>query len=181
MTLREATRHILDSDDPLNWLELADMYIGSYNQMPDSFVLPAEHAVLQSVIAGFHSDMDAFADYIRAIRDQYPPGDDKVKLHGLYRTVFTRQVQKARRQRVQKAIEQVERALNRKLEYDEWVRVTAKLEQYWAKRRREFLKSQRALTAKGRLSTDVQNTVLKQFWAEINAEIDRGCLPIFNL
>lgn len=181
MTLREATRHILDSEEPAKWLELADMYMKSYKQLPDVFVIPADHAILQPVVAAFHADPEAFIDYIKAIRDMTQPGDERIKLHDLYRTIITRRVMGVRRQRVQNALRAVERALNRPLDPDEAARVSTKLEQHWAKRRRDFLKSQRALTAKGRLSTDVQNSVLKQFWSEIDEEISRGDLPIFSI
>lgn len=181
MTLREATRHILDSEEPAKWLELADMYIKSYKQLPDVFVIPADHAILQPVVAGFHADTEAFVEYIKAIRDMTQPGDERIKLHDLYRTIITRRVMGVRRQRVQTALRAVERAINRPLDPDEAARVGTKLEQYWARRRRELLKNHRSKTVKGRLSTSVQNSLLKEFWAEIDAEIERGELPIFNI
>lgn len=181
MTLRDSTRYILNAERPEEWLHLADMYIGSYNQMPDAFVLPADHAILQPVIAAFHNDIDAFIAYIEAIRNHYPPGDQRLSIHTLYRTILTRSIQQSRRDRRARALAAVERAMNRKLDADEREAVGNKLEQRWASDRREFLKSHRALSVNGRLSTDVRAALLKQFWAEVDDAIARGDLPIFKL
>lgn len=181
MTLRDATRTILGSESPAEWLRLADMYIGSFNQMPSSFVLPAQHAVLKPVIEAFHSSTEAFVKYIQAIRDQYQPGDQRAELQMLYRTVLTRSVQQSRRARVARAITVAETMFGRSLDPDERDRVTKKLEQYWAQRRMQFLKSARGSTDKGRLRSDERTELLKQFWAEIDGEIERRDLPMFKL
>jgi hypothetical protein len=157
------------------------MYIGSFNQMPDAFVLPAQHAVLKPVIEAFNLDTATFVNYIRAIRDQYEPGQQKVELQRLYRTILTRSVQQSRRGRVHRAIVATEKMLGRTLDPDERDRVTLKLEQHWAHRRLEFLKSARSTTDKGRLNTDERSEKLQEFWDEIDAEIARGELPMFKL
>lgn len=181
MSLRETTQAILGADDPAEWLRLADMYIATFNQMPASFVLPAQHAVLKPAIVAFHHDPATFARYIEAIRDQFPPGDKKIGLHRLYRTVLTRVVQQDRRARMARALVAVEKMIGRPLTTDERERVIHKLEQHWAYRRMQFLKAARSSTAKGRLSSDERAEMLKQFWEEIDAEIERRELPMFRL
>jgi hypothetical protein len=181
MGLRGATQAILSSDKPAEWLKLADMYINSFNQMPEAFVLPAKHAILKPVIEAFHNDLETFVRYTQAIRDQLPPGEDKVDLQHFYRTLITRSVQQSRRARMNKALESVEKALGRTLDHEERERVAVRLERHWAMRRRELLKHARSATPSGRVSTDVQAEMLKEFWQEIDREIDNRELPIFNI
>lgn len=181
MDLRAATRTILDSDEPADWLQLADMYIASFVAMPDSFVLPAQHAVLAPVVNAFYDNDVAFAEYVRALRDELPKGARRAAVHYVFRTINGRATQQVRRARMARALLVVEAMLGRKLEPDERKRVAAKLEQHWATRRREFLKAARGSTHKGRLTTDEQSALLKEFWDEIDAEIARRELPMFKV
>lgn len=174
MDIRDATRAILAAQSPAEWLRFADMYIVSSNQMPEAFVLPTEHAVLRPVIESFRGDPSLFAKYIQAIRDQYLPGEQKAELQMLYRTVLTRSVQQARRARLGRALEVVEIMHGRRLEPDERERVARNLEETWANRWMQFLKSARGSTGTGRLRADERGELLKQFWAEIDDEIERG-------
>lgn len=181
MSLREATRQILDSDRPAEWLRLADLYMNTYNQMPETFVLPAQHAMLKPVIDTFKSDLERFVLYVQAIRDQYGPGEKRVELQKLYRTILVRQMQQSRRSRVGRALKVVETMLNRGLGPDERERVSRKLDQHWARRRQLYLEGARRGTDKGRLSSDERSELLNEFWAEVDAEIDRRELPMFKL
>ena len=181
MDLREASRFIVESDQPAEQLRLADMYIHSFNQMPQSFVLPADHAILKPVIEAFHDDIDLFVKYVRAIRDQLPAGDDKVDVQHLYRTLVTRTVQQARRARIHRALEVVESIVGRQLDQDERDRVATKLERLWAYKRMEVMKQARGDTTKGRLSSDVRADVLKGFWDAVDRDIENRHLPIFNI
>jgi len=180
MQLRDATRAILDSEAPAEWIKLANMYIVSFNKMPDSFVLPAKHAILAPVINAFYDSDEGFAEYIRALRDQFPRGPQRDALHILYRTVNGRVVQQVRRARLARALLAVEAAIGRKLEADERDRVAAKLEQHWGKRRTDYLNAVRSTTDKGRINTDERSSMLAEFWEQVDGEIARRELPQFK-
>lgn len=181
MSLRDATQSILASEDPANWLQLADMYIGSFNQMHSSFVLPAQHKVLAPIIEAFHDDGETFIKYIKAIRDQYQPGSHKSAIQAVYRTILTRVVQQGRRARLARALAVTEAVVGRPLEPDERARVGRKLEQHWALRRLQYLKAARGKVESGRLSSDERAELLQDFWHEIDDEISRRELPMFKL
>lgn len=180
MQLRDATRLILDSEAPADWIKLADSYISSFNKLSESFILPSAHAMLAPVINAFYDNDAAFGEYIRAIRDQLPPGHQRDELHATYRTINGRSVQQVRRARLARALLVVEAAIGRRLDPDERVRVSTKLEQHWGKRRLDYLKEARSKTLKGRVSADERSDLVHTFWDTIDAEITRGDLPMFK-
>lgn len=180
MSLREATKEILDSDNPAELLRLADMYIESFNKMPEAFVLPAKHVILRPVIEAFSDDLDAFVRYIHAVREQFPPGLKRADLQMFYRTILTRSVQQSRRQRLSRAVAVMEQVVGRRLEREERERVAKRLEQNWASRRMDFLKSHRGATDKGRLRSDERSELLEEFWGQIDAEIAQRDLPMLR-
>ena len=114
-TIRDATYAILDSEHPDGWLRLADTYIGNYNALPKSFVLPREHATIKPIIDVYYNDLAGFVEYIKAIRDTLT-GEPKRTVHELYRTISTRYVQQVRRRRADNALRAVEKALGRPLD-----------------------------------------------------------------
>lgn len=180
MNLREATRVILASKKPDEQLKLADMYIDAYNKMPSTFVLPAQMAALKPLVDTFHANLDSFTRYARALRDALPPGSERSAMHQFYRTLNTRLVQRVGRSRDARALAVVEEMLHRELDPDERDRVLVKLNQFWSRRRREFLEAARRSTEKGRLNTDERSTLLVEFWAQIDEEIERRELPMFK-
>lgn len=176
MELRETTQAILDSDNPAVLLKLADRYVEMYNASPEVFVLPREHIILRPIIEVFHDNLGDFVGYVKAVRNVLA-GVAKSDVHEFYRTVSTRYVQQVRRARAERAVKAVERMLGRSLEPDEKVRLVKKLEQHWGARRTAMLKH-----AKGssRLSIDDRTVMLKEFWDQVDKEIDEGDLPMFK-
>lgn len=168
------TKAILAAQSPVEWLRLADMYIMRSSQAPGEFALPAEHAVLSPVIESFRNDPDAFPLYILEIRDQLQPGDRRRDVNLLYRITRDRILQQSRRLRLGRALEVVDVICGRRLEPDERERVARNLEQYWAQRRREYLKAARSKTSTGRLSSDERAEQVRAFWEMVDGEITRG-------
>lgn len=163
------------------WLRLADSYIQSYNRMPDSFVLPAEHAVLQPVIASFATDTAAFAKYIRALRDG-SDGSAYDDLHDLYRVVDMRALQAERRSRIRKAVllllPQLEKDVERSLPYEDQLQVARFIEGRWGAMRLDCLASERRLRNTKRLPAEERNTALERFWQGIDKAIENGQVPL---
>lgn len=181
MDLREATSRLMRAHDLGRWLRLADSYIQAYNRMPDSFVLPAEHAVLQPVIASFASDTAAFAKYIRALRDGSDGGayDD---LHDLYRVVDMRALQAERRARIRKAVlllaPELERAIKRPLPYEDQLQTARFIEGRWGAMRLDCLASERRLRNTKRLPAEERNATLQKFWQTIDKALEEGQVPL---
>lgn len=181
MDLRDATSYLLRAPDIGNWIKLADMYIQSYNRMPQGFVLPVAHNVLQPVIEAFAADATAFADYIRALRDSVE-GVAYDELHALYRTISVRALQVVRRTRVRKAVllllPELEIMAKRSIAYDEQISIGKALEQTWGAARLSLMSRERnALTAK-RLPTDERAAVLNAYWVDIDKQLTKGIVPL---
>ena len=64
MDLRAATSWLMRTPDPAKWIKMVDAYIQTFNRIPNSFVLPAEHENVRAVIEAFASDTNAFAQAI---------------------------------------------------------------------------------------------------------------------
>lgn len=174
MDIDEVTKAILAAQSPVEWLRLADMYIMRSSQAPGEFALPPVHPVLSQVIESFRSDPDAFPQYILEIRDQLQPGDRRRDVNLQYRITRDRIFQQSRRLRIGRALEVVDVICGRRLEPGERERVARNLEQYWAQRRREYLKAARSKTCTERLNLDERAEQVRAFWGMIDGEIALG-------
>lgn len=181
MDLREATNWLLRAPDIGKWLRMADSYIQAYNRIPDQFVLPREHAVLKPVIDAFALDTQAFATYIRAMRD----GSEGIaydELHDLYRTVSVRALQTQRRSRIRKAalllVPLVEQKVGRVLRYDDEVVLAKFIEQRWGAMRMMALASARAERQDRRLPAEDRAILLEEFWRALDRKLDEGEVPL---
>ena len=181
MDLRETTSYLLRLPDVGAWLKLADNYIQTYNRLPERFVLPADHALLQPVIEAFAKDGEAFSTYIRALRDA-TDGVAYDELHALYRTVSVRVLQVVRRTRLRRAVmlllPQLEPLLGRSIGYDDQQRVAKFLEQCWGAMRMAAMSEQRISQQSKRLNTDDRGLLLGDFWKQLDLEIDKGEVPL---
>lgn len=179
MELRDSTQTILHSPKPSALLELADNYIEMFNDLKDAFILPRDHAALRPLIEVFYDDLDGFVAYTKAIRNQLTQSE-RQDVHLFYRRIATRRLQQTRRDRVERALAQIEKTLKRTLDGDERTRVISKLEQHWGKRRREYLDAHRRKSKHGRLSLDARAEILEVFYREIDEEITRNEIPQFK-
>lgn len=181
MDLRDATKTLLRVPDVAKWLRLADTHIQAYNRMPERFVLPADHALIKPVIEAFANDTDAFAKYIRALRDA-SDGTAYDELHELYRTISMRALQSERRSRIRKAVAMLARLLaaelGRQITYDEAVMVGRYVETQWGIMRIEHLSHHRRLHNTKRLTSEDRAIALASFWASIDKALDNEQLPL---
>lgn len=158
-------------------LRLADNYMLQMQRFGNKFVLPDEHQELEPIIKKYARDLPRFVSLVRSIRDQVPPKKPSyIALHELYRMLEVRLVQQTRRERARKALNWVERH-HAKLTHEQKMRWLRKLEQQWGKQRMQYLEAERRKTERGRLSTEEREELLKQFWAEIDEQVENGELP----
>ena len=179
--LRQSTVWLLRAHDAAKWLRLADSYIQAFNRMPQQFVLPREHAVLKPVIDSFATDTQAFAAYIRAVRDG-SEGATYDEIHDLYRTVSVRALQTQRRNRIRKAalllVPRVEEALGRVLRYDDEVVLAKFVEQRWGVMRLDAMAEARNELSKKRLPSEDRAALLENFWKGLDEALDTGDVPL---
>jgi len=181
MDLRDTTSYLLRAPDVGKWLRLADNYMQTYNRMPETFVLPAEHSVVQPIIEAFAKDTAAFADYIRALRDG-STGIAYDELHALYRTISIRALQVERRTRVRSAvmiiINDLQELVGRAIKYDEQLKVAKIIEQIWGDMRMSLMARERSLVSEKRLAVDDRAVLLAAFWRDIDNKLARGEVPL---
>lgn len=174
--LRQATSWLLHEQDIGKWVRLADSYIQAYNRIPNQFVLPREHAALKPVIDAFALDTQAFAQYIRALRDG-SEGLAYEELHEIYRTISVRALQAQRRTRLRKAtlimVPRVEKALGRPLRYDDEVVLSKFIEQRWGAMRMDAMAEARSERSVKRLPTEDRSVLLEQFWQSLDKALER--------
>lgn len=177
MDLRESTSWLMRAPDIAHWMRLADSYMQAYNRVPDRFILPKEHAVLQPVIEAYALDQDAFVQYLLALRNS-SEGPAYDELHDLYRTVSMRVMQTGRRARLRNAtvmlVPIIEETIGRQLRYEDEMAVSRFIEQSWGAMRLTTLASARNQRADKRLPTEERAAVLTEFWNEIDAALARG-------
>jgi hypothetical protein len=169
---------LLNDPNPANRLKLVDNYIDLFHKMGRQFILPQEHAELKQVVEEFASDLPAFVEYVRGIRDTVKPRSNAyISLHEVYRQLRVRQVQQDRRARGQAALVWFEKKYP-KATTDQKMRWLRKLEQEWGKQRFIAMDTARAkLKSADRLTTGEREEVLDEFWKEIDDDIKQGNLP----
>lgn len=177
--VRNATDFILHDHDPAKWLVLVDQYVLTLTRVGE-LILPREHAVLRPVVEAFQDDLPGFVDYVRALRDTLPAGEAKINVHQFYRVLAVRHAQQVRRRRLDKALDKAGAVLGRALDPDERRRVAILLEKHWGARRLQLLRDTKKQLGR-RVSTAERAELLDQFWAEVDAEIAAGRLPMFQL
>lgn len=174
MSAREVTEHLLNDPSIADKLRLVDDYIAHRQRAGRRFILPEEHGELEALIQEYDGNFAKFVEYVKRLRDTVPPRSSVyISLHELYRTLDVRLVQQQRRDRARRALELYERK-NPKASYDEKMKWLRKLEQSWGRRRMSRLEEHRRKTADKRLSTDEREGILKDFWREVDDEINRG-------
>lgn len=181
MDLRKTTYALMRSPDLVLKLRLADSYLVTRNRMPDLFSIPAEHAELKPIIDAFATDQIAFAEYIKAIRDEFSKeikGDTYVQLNTLYRSIYSRAVQLVMRARVRKAVltllPELEFKLGRPVNYDSQQKVAKMLQRWWRLWRLDTMATERNSLSKKRLPRDDVQIVLDSFWTAIDKALAKG-------
>lgn len=179
--LREATDWLLHEHEIGKWIRLADSYIQAYNRIPNQFVLPREHAALKPVVDAFALDTQAFAQYIRALRDG-SEGMAYDELHEIYRTISVRALQAQRRTRLRRAtlimVPRVEKLLGRPLRYDDEVVLSKFIEQRWGVMRMSTMAEARNERSVKRLPTEDRSVLLEQFWQSLDKALEREEVPL---
>lgn len=175
--LLEAKGSLLDSRDPAEWLRIADDYLELYSRNPTSFRLPKDHLRLKPLIENYAYDPAGFVEFCLRVRNDCV-GESYKRVHEVYRRVMGREVQKQRRARLTTGVSLIEQELERRFTQNQKVYVAAWLEQYWGKERLDRLDESRRMTTGSRLSTDVRSDICNAFWAEVDANLKNGIVPI---
>ena len=177
MSLPELTDHLITDPHIAEKLRLADSYMLQVERMGRQFRLPSEHVVLEPIIEKYARNFPRFVAYVRELRDTVEPRSSSyIALHELYRMLEVRLVQQQRRDRARRALAWLEKHYP-KLTSEQKLRWVRKVEQQWGKRRMAAMEDVRRKTLRGRLSTDERETVLEEFWQEIDQEVEKGDLP----
>lgn len=176
-TIEEITDRLLKDPSIADKLRLVDAYIAHRQRAGRRFVLPAEHAELESLIEQYAGRFPQFVDYVRRLRDTVAPKSNLyISLHELYRMLDVRLIQQQRRDRARRALDLYE-SRNPKATWEDKIKWLRKLEQSWGRRRMAFLDDRRRKTAEGRLSTEEREELLAEFWEGIDKEIKEGKIP----
>lgn len=172
MSLHDATDVVLSNPErTAMWMQLADRYIQQYNQDPEHFVLPRQHAFLLPFIETYSRNIGAFLKYLRGLRDSMPAHSQWAKdMQVVMRRVNSRVTQQIRRERASRAMRKAEE-LHGSAPFHVKQMWMAKLEQTWAQRRVRFLEK---VSGGKRLSRDDMAEHLAEFWDDIDNEISNG-------
>jgi hypothetical protein len=177
MSLPELTDHLARDPQVADKLRLADSYMLQQQRVGRDFALPREHADLLPIIDRYSKSFPKFVAYVKTLRDTVPPrSTNYITLHELYRMLEVRLVQQARRERARKALVWLKRN-HPNLSYEQEQRWLRRLEQQWGKERMQTLDAVRRKTLRGRVSTDERETILAEFWEEIDKRVEKGDLP----
>ena len=173
----KVTDRLISDPQVADKLRLADSYMLQRDRMGRSFSLPTEHALLRPIIDEYTHNFPEFVAYVRELRNTVQPrSSNYIALHELYRMLEVRLVQQQRRDRARKALAWLEKHYP-KLNFDQKQRWIRKLEQQWGRERLDTLDTARRKTARGRVTTDERESLLEDFWAEVDERIEKGDLP----
>jgi hypothetical protein len=145
--------------------------------MGDAFALPARYADMKPFIDVFVGDAKLWRDFVVSVRNALIyKAPARLEVQELFRTIDIRITQRERRERLARA---VAAALDKHLIVDDYKVKTEYanlLTRDWLRRKETLLRSHRE-GGKQRLTVDYRRTLLDEFWAKIDAEIEKGELP----
>ena len=177
-TLKELRDTLLSISHPERLIQLADEYLGRFEEMGDSFILPADHAVVKPVLEFYKGDLDGWVKFVKGTRDRLEKGTAEFNdVHEFYKKLNVRAIQRRTRAVIDVATDV---ALKKGLIEDNWM-----AKQHYARRcvqawklRKDFMQDEVRRTApKGRISVDHREQLLKDFWARIAEEVNNGEVP----
>lgn len=177
-TLKELRDTLLSISHPERLLKLADEYLSRFEEMGDSFILPAEHAIVKPVLEFYKGDLDGWVKFVKGTRDKLNKQSDEFRaIQDFYKVLNVRAIQRRTRAVIDVATEV---ALKKGLIEDNWM-----AKQHYARRcvqawklRKDFMQDEVRRTApKGRISVDHREALLKDFWAMIAEEVNNGEVP----
>lgn len=168
---------IIDSKNPVAWLELVDGYIDLYNRSPSTFILPGAHAHLMVVIQHCGDDGLKLRQFVREVRDALEKSA-KIEVHKFYRKVNTRVSQRILRDRKNTAIKKIQSHLGIEFTSGQWDAVYAWLTQYWAKARVDFLNMHRAGASGKRLTSEQRTDLSEEYWDKVDDDLRNDIFPI---
>lgn len=179
MDLRELRDTLLRIDHPEKLLLLADKYLTQVEELGDDFILPKDHVIIKPILEYYSGDLPGWLKFVKGVRDRLPMAGRKFHegVNDLYRTLEVRLTQQERRERLDRA---VATAVAKKLisnDTTEKIRYARRCTQSWKMRRENLLKVTASQTGNNRLSVAERETLLHEFWQQIDEEIYNGELP----
>lgn len=175
MSINETTARLMREQDVARALRLIDKYMGVYRSDKKQFALPEEHQYMEPVIKYYAERASGFAKYILRLRNAKAHDAGQYSaLNKLYRTVFTRAVQKERRARAEKAVRLAEATYGPSPSFQERLAWIARREAEWARGRMEFLENVRQASGKGKLTREEANAAVADYWGQVDADISAG-------
>jgi hypothetical protein len=181
MDLREFRDTLLRLERPEEVLRLADKYLDSMQAMQGDFILPKQHEIVKPALEYYAGDLKGWLKFVKGVRDRLPkqgrsfhPGVNEI-----FRRIEIRATQQDRRVRLSNAVQM---AIRRKLlpsnaSDEDKRKYAAKCTQEWLMRKRILLTGTAKQTKTGRVSVAEREVLLKEFWAQIDAEIENGEVP----
>ena len=176
--LRELYEYVLrDPEKGAKMLYMADKYLMMHDELGEELILPKEHMFAKPILEAFYKSPKGFSEWLFKLRNDLPKCAGRILVNALYRKVMTRALQRERRVREDAA---VKKAVAMGLIPDDYQTKQAYIRLVvleWGKRRTKILDMERKFSKGPRIALDEQETILADFWQEIENEIERGVLP----
>jgi len=169
-TMKELKTWILeDPEERLKYLKLGDEQALSYAKNPETFILPAAYAPCEAVVATFFNEPLGYAKWLRKFRDDYfERGSDGGKfLSELAAHIEPRGMNKRVRLVEEDAILSAQRSGKLASNMRAVALYKLQLRRRLKAERQERLKSARARTQAGRLSTEERSEITLAFWDDV--------------
>jgi len=171
---------IRNPDKVREWITVADRYMQTYAENPETFLLPKAHEFLKPLIESYALNLEGFTQYLIGLRDCFDRRSTQfTQIQAIYRRVNGRYVQQQRRERITRAVIKAEE-LHGEVTYRERMVWMADIEHEWAQRRLAWLELQRERLKTERLSVEIRTELLLEFWDMIDTEIYEGNIPPWN-
>jgi hypothetical protein len=179
MSLADSTQILLGKQDVAQWLKLVDKYMEVYRTDKHHFSLSEEHRFLEPVVKYYARRPKGFARYILTLRDSYSRKEDNRygDLNKLYRTVLARTIQQERRARADRAVDMAIEKYGPPPSFSARLSWVARREADWAGQRLEYLANVRQKASDKKLSREETNSLLEQFWLELDDRITTEGVP----
>lgn len=179
-SLREARDRIAAHENPVSVLIYADKLMDNVRSMGPMFKLNQDDAWLLPVLENYSEHLDLWVAFVKNVRDKIERPARNQQFHDVqewFKKLSVRLIVQKTRAILAVAVPLAIRKGMIENTVAEKNRYANRCSAEWKRRRKNLLDGARSKSTTGRVSLDVREALLKEFWDNIAAEVNNGELP----
>ena len=163
---------------PERVLRYADDLMDMVRKQGGDFELPLKDAWLKPILEFYTQDLEGWMKFIKNVRDRLEPHSGEFRaVHEFYKVVNVRFIQRRTRSLIDIATDTAIRKGLLASDFLSKQRYAKRCVQAWKARKDNLMNMERKASKTGRISLDVREALLQDFWDLVSDEVNNGEVP----